>query len=92
MSNMDRSFSCSELASVSAFPVSSTNDFEANAYALPHLGDSERQQLYLGRGEQGQTGHSPGTGLGGAFPDKIDGIPAVSPANRDTWAWRPATT
>lgn len=78
MSNMDWSFSCSELASAFGFTrFHRLNDFEANAYALPHLDDSERQQLYPGRGEpRGRLATvGPGTGLGGAFLDRIDGIP-----------------
>jgi glucokinase len=71
MSNMDWSFSCSELARRHGFRrLVRINDFESNAYALPHLGSEELTLLH--RGEV--TGPSPslavvgpGTGLGGGF-------------------------
>ena len=71
MSNMDWSFSCSELARRHGFRrLVRINDFESNAYALPHL-DSE-QLTPLQRGEVTGTSTTlavvgPGTGLGGAF-------------------------
>jgi glucokinase len=72
MSNIDWSFSCRELASRFGFrTLLRLNDFEANAYALPHLADSDRKLLYPG--QSGQAGRlatiGPGTGLGGAFLD-----------------------
>jgi glucokinase len=76
MSNIDWSFSCRELASRFGFRrLLRLNDFEANAYALPHLTDGDREQLYPGN--SGQTGRlavlGPGTGLGGAFLDWYGG-------------------
>jgi glucokinase len=76
MSNIDWSFSCRELASRFGFRnLLRLNDFEANAYALPHLADSDRQQLYPGKAHQaGRLATvGPGTGLGGAFLDWYDG-------------------
>lgn len=70
MSNIDWSFSCSELAKQFGFrQMLRLNDFEANAYALPHLTSRDWQQLYAGRGvPAGQLATvGPGTGLGGAF-------------------------
>jgi len=71
MSNMNWSFSCSELARRHGFRrLVRINDFESNAYALPHL-DSE-QLILLQRGDVNGTSPTlavvgPGTGLGGAF-------------------------
>lgn len=78
MSNMDWSFSCTELATRFGFrQLRRLNDFEANAYALPHLTSSDLRQLYPGQGEH--TGRlatvGPGTGLGGAFLEWFDGTP-----------------
>jgi glucokinase len=71
MSNMDWSFSCSELARRHGFRrLVRINDFESNAYALPHLRGEELTLLHRGD----VTGPSttlavvgPGTGLGGGF-------------------------
>jgi glucokinase len=76
MSNIDWSFSCRELASRFGFrKLCRLNDFEANAYALPHLADSDRRQLYQGKKHQAErlATVGPGTGLGGAFLDWFDG-------------------
>ena len=78
MSNMDWSFSCGELAARFGFEhLRRLNDFEANAYALPHLAASDRQLLHRGRGDR-QDGRlatvGPGTGLGGAFLDWFNGV------------------
>ncbi len=78
MSNMDWSFSCGELATRFDFRhLRRLNDFEANAYALPHLAAGDRQQLHRGRGDR-QGGRlatvGPGTGLGGAFLDWFNDI------------------
>ncbi len=78
MSNMDWSFSCSALAARFGFrQLRRLNDFEANAYALPHLAAGDRKLLYPG--QEGRGGRlatvGPGTGLGGAFLDWYNGIP-----------------
>ncbi len=79
MSNMDWSFSCSELAIALGFAqLRRLNDFEANAYALPHLGTGERAILSKGRSETAAgrlATVGPGTGLGGACLDYFDGVP-----------------
>jgi glucokinase len=78
MSNMDWSFSCRELAGRLGLGVlHRLNDFEANAYALPRLKGSEREQLYPGIGDpSGRLAVAgPGTGLGGAFLDWFDRTP-----------------
>ena len=57
------------------------NDFEANAYALPHLRDEHLASLHPGKPSEHQTLAvvGPGTGLGGATLRKLDGQPfAVS--------------
>lgn len=80
MTNMDWAFSCSELASRFGFSqMRRLNDFESNAFALPHLGDEHLQLLYPGTGEaSGRLATlGPGTGLGGAFLD-YDGGRATS--------------
>jgi glucokinase len=69
MINMNWSFSISELARQFNFkPLACINDFEANAYALPHLGQQELVSLTAGQTQQNATLATigPGTGLGGA--------------------------
>ena len=78
MSNMDWSFSCGELAAASGFAqLRRLNDFEANAYALPHLAHGDRQVVHRGLGSRGGrlATVGPGTGLGGAFLDRVSGVP-----------------
>jgi glucokinase len=78
MTNIDWSFSCSELASSFGFDqLRRLNDFEANAYALPHLTDGERELLFPGQDKPGGrlATMGPGTGLGGAFLDWHEGLP-----------------
>jgi glucokinase len=78
MSNMDWSFSCRELAAGAGFAqLRRLNDFEANAYALPHLAPGDRQVLHRGRHPRGGrlATVGPGTGLGGAFLDWFNGVP-----------------
>lgn len=71
MLNNDWSFSCRELASQFGFTqLACINDFEANAYALPHLTEAERTPLQTGAGKPGSLATlGPGTGLGGATLD-----------------------
>ncbi|MCP5128216.1 MAG: glucokinase [Pseudomonadales bacterium] len=76
MSNMDWSFSCSELATRFGFrQLRRLNDFEANAYALPHLASGDSLELYPGHPVAGGrlATLGPGTGLGGAFLTSLDG-------------------
>ncbi len=68
MINMDWSFSLSGLAERFGFTrLGFLNDFEANAYALPHLAEEELAPLKTGeRGAQVFAVVGPGTGLGGS--------------------------
>jgi len=78
MTNIDWSFSCGELASRFGFDqLRRLNDFEANAYALPYLTDSDKELLVPGKDKaQGRLATlGPGTGLGGAILDWQDGVP-----------------
>ncbi len=77
MVNIDWSFSCTELARRFRFSrVSWLNDFQAIAYALPHLSREDTQLLQAGspqtEGKLATIG--PGTGLGGATLDWLDGV------------------
>ena len=68
MTNMDWSFSCSAIANKFGFKhLRWINDFEANAFSLPHLSDSDREVIYPGHGSDGSklAVIGPGTGLGG---------------------------
>lgn len=71
MSNIDWSFSCSELARRHGFRrLVRINDFESNAYALPHLGSEELTLLQSGDVSGVSSTLAvvgPGTGLGGSF-------------------------
>lgn len=76
MVNMDWSFSRSALTSRFRFRASAwINDFEGNAYSLPHLGDADRHTLHPGQPGscQRQAVVGPGTGLGGATVEWIRG-------------------
>lgn len=73
MVNIDWSFSCSEMANRFGFSqLRRINDFQANAYALPHLSATERVPLHAGQtGLGGRLATlGPGTGLGGAILDR----------------------
>ncbi len=78
MVNIDWSFSRSGIAR--RFGIERAcwiNDFQANAYALPHLTTCQRVQLYPGRdGASGKLATvGPGTGLGGATLEWVAGQP-----------------
>jgi glucokinase len=78
MSNINWSFSCDQLASQFHFQrLRRLNDFEANAYALPHLQAADLVPVQPARNEnKGRLATvGPGTGLGGAFLDWFDGVP-----------------
>jgi len=69
MTNMDWSFSRSAIANKFGFShLRWINDFEANAFSLPHLSDSDREIIYPGYGYDNSklVVIGPGTGLGGA--------------------------
>lgn len=96
MSNMDWSFSCRELARHFGFQkLGRINDFESNAYALPHLSGDDLTLLYPGKA--GQAGRlatvGPGTGLGGAFLSRTpDGSPTSHACEPGHMGLTPATT
>jgi glucokinase len=71
MSNIDWSFSARELAARFEFRRCHwVNDFQANAYALPHLDRDQREQLQADCHIAGRLAViGPGTGLGGATLD-----------------------
>ena len=76
MININWSFSCRELAANFGFGrLARINDFEANAYALPHLAETDYTPVHAG--QKDATGAlavvGPGTGLGGATLDTIAG-------------------
>ncbi|MEP6389574.1 MAG: glucokinase [Halioglobus sp.] len=79
MINQDWSFSVTDVARTFGFEqLRWINDFEANAYALPHLGDDDLVSI----SHRGTTGErlatvGPGTGLGGATIARLNGIDHV---------------
>ena len=75
MVNMDWSFSCRRVAASFGFrDFRRINDFEANAYALPHLGADDVEVLHDGPGTGGKLATvGPGTGLGGATLEEVAG-------------------
>ena len=78
MVNINWSFSCRDLARRFGFTTLGwINDFQAIAYALPHLGSADRQLLHTGhKAAQGVlAAMGPGTGLGGATLEIVAGIP-----------------
>jgi len=93
MANIDWSFSCSALAEKFGFgKFRRINDFEANAFALPHLADGDRKLLHPG----GAT-HSaklavigPGTGLGGATLETVASMSHVCPCEPGYMSISPA--
>lgn len=76
MSNLDWSFSCSELARRFHLQrVDWINDFTGNAYALPHLRVNDREELRAGKPGTSRrlAVVGPGTGLGGATVEEVPG-------------------
>ena len=69
MTNMDWSFSRSAIEETFNFAqLSWINDFEANAFSLPHLTEGDRDVIFPGKPEDSSklVVIGPGTGLGGA--------------------------
>lgn len=94
MVNIDWSFSCRDLAAQFDFQrLGWINDFEGNAHALPHLGEADREALYLGRdGSAGKLATvGPGTGLGGATLEWAGGQPHACPCEPGHMSLSPAT-
>ncbi len=78
MLNIDWSFSLRELAERFGLSrLGCINDFEGNAYALPHLSDRELITLHAGTRTEGGTLAvvGPGTGLGGSTLSFVAGVP-----------------
>lgn len=81
MLNIDWSFSLRELATRFGFVrLRGINDFEGNAYALPHLSERDLTTLHAGQtiagGKLAIVG--PGTGLGGATLSWVNGAPIAN--------------
>ncbi len=94
MVNMDWSFSRREIAAAFGFSqVGWLNDFEANAFSLPHLREGDRWTLQPGRdGAAGKLATvGPGTGLGGATLEWIAGRPHASACEPGHMGLAPAT-
>lgn len=73
VTNMDWSFSCKALATQFGFKdFRWINDFEANAFSLPFLGEGDRDVIHAGSSDaQGKLAViGPGTGLGGATMER----------------------
>ncbi|CAA0116166.1 Glucokinase [Halioglobus japonicus] len=94
MLNIDWSFSLPDLASRFEFDeLCGINDFEANAYALPHISESHLHVL-----SPGQTAKNsklatvgPGTGLGGATLSWIGGLATASASEPGHMGLTPAS-
>jgi glucokinase len=81
MLNIDWSFSCRDLAARFGFcRLRCINDFEGNAYALPHLHERDLATLHPGKVTKGGklATVGPGTGLGGATLSLAGEVPVVS--------------
>ncbi len=95
MSNMDWSFSPRELAQRFGFQrLGCINDFESNAYALPHLRGDDLLEVYPGEpdrpGSLATVG--PGTGLGGAVLERpARGVPRARACEPGHAGLSPAT-
>lgn len=94
MVNMDWAFYCSELARQFSFvQFRRLNDFESNAYALPHLTDKDRTLLHPGGSQSADrlATVGPGTGLGGAVLDRSGGSPISYAAEPGHMSLAPGT-
>jgi len=94
MVNMDWSFSLRELADRFGFArLHCINDFQANAYALPHLDAGDLVTLH--RGDPGAAGKlatvGPGTGLGGATLEMSGPAPVACASEPGHMGLAPAT-
>lgn len=94
MLNIDWSFSLRALAERFGFTrLRCINDFEGNGYALPHLDEHDLTTLHPGMAiEDGKLAViGPGTGLGGATLDWIDGKPVANASEPGHMGVAPAT-
>ncbi len=94
MLNIDWSFSLHNLAERFGFSrLRCINDFEGNAYALPHLSDQNLTTLHpgtvAGKGKLATIG--PGTGLGGATLDMAAAVPTACASEPGHMGLAPAT-
>lgn len=94
MLNIDWSFSLRELATRFGFVrLRGINDFEGNAYALPHLGARDLTVLHAGDitagGKLAVVG--PGTGLGGATLSWMNGTPIANASEPGHMGLAPAS-
>jgi glucokinase len=93
MINNDWSFSCRDLAERFGFAkIDWLNDFRANAHALPHLTENDTQCLNTGRPISGKLAvMGPGTGLGGATLNWVNGSPHACDSEPGHAGLSPAT-
>lgn len=94
MLNIDWSFSLQDLAQRFGFTrLRCMNDFEGNAFALPHLTDRDVEVLHAGHATAGGklAAVGPGTGLGGATLSSIDGIAVASASEPGHMGLTPAS-
>jgi glucokinase len=94
MLNIDWSFSLSGLARRFGFTrLRGINDFEGNAYALPHLGDRDLSMLHAGQPGDSTTLATvgPGTGLGGATLRRGEGNAVACASEPGHMGLSPAT-
>ncbi len=94
MLNIDWSFSCRALAERFGFlRLRCINDFEGNAYALPHLPEYSLVTLHPGTAVEGGTLATvgPGTGLGGSTLRFITGVPSACASEPGYMGLAPAT-
>ncbi|HEY6131571.1 MAG TPA: glucokinase [Halioglobus sp.] len=94
MSNIDWSFSCRELAARFGFSrLRCINDFEGNAYALPHLSGHDLTTLHRGTVVEGGklATVGPGTGLGGSTLNLAGGVAVACASEPGHMGLAPAT-
>jgi glucokinase len=94
MLNIDWSFSLHNLAERFSFSrLRCINDFESNAYALPHLSDQYLTTLHPGTVAGGSklATIGPGTGLGGSTLDMAASKPSVCASEPGHMGLSPAT-
>ena len=94
MININWSFSCRELASRFGFSrFLRLNDFQANAFSLPHLGLGDTELLHAGQARAGAklATMGPGTGLGGATLDWVNGVAVARDSEPGHCGLSPAT-
>jgi glucokinase len=94
MLNIDWSFSLRDLVKRCGFSqLRCINDFEANAYALPHLAEHELILIHKGTGSESDklATVGPGTGLGGATLYWKDGTACANASEPGHMGLAPAT-